>query len=164
MTGFAQRRAMSIAFFWTRGTSEKGSSTPRSPRATIMPSNLSMMSCRFSTAWGFSIFAITGTRMPSSSMILWTGSTSAPVRTKESAIMSAPIFSAKRRSSASFSVSAGRETAAPGRLIPLLLEMGPPTITRVRTVVGVTSIASRRILPSSSRSLSPSFTSPGRPL
>ena len=79
-------------------------------------------------------------------------------------MMSAPIFRAKRRSLASFSVSAGRETAAPGRLMPLLLEMGPPTMTRVRTRVGVTSMASRRILPSSSRSLSPGFTSPGRPL
>ena len=50
MTGLAFRRDISIASFWTSGTSSKGSSTPRSPRATITASKALMISRRFSTA------------------------------------------------------------------------------------------------------------------
>ena len=46
MTGFARRRAISTARFCTIGTSSSGSSTPRSPRATMMASNASMISSR----------------------------------------------------------------------------------------------------------------------
>ena len=60
---------MLIAFFCTIGTASSGSSTPRSPRATMIPSNASMISSRTSTACGFSIFAMIGTRRPSSAMI-----------------------------------------------------------------------------------------------
>ena len=41
MTGLALRRAFSTISFWTIGTSSSGSSTPRSPRATITPSKAS---------------------------------------------------------------------------------------------------------------------------
>ena len=61
MTGFAMRRASSTARFCTIGTASSGSSTPRSPRATMMPSKASMISSRLSTACGFSILAMTGT-------------------------------------------------------------------------------------------------------
>ena len=50
-------------------------------------------------------------------------------RTNDSAIRSTPRRRAQRRSSSSFSHSAGTLTATPGRLMPLLLETGPPTIT-----------------------------------
>ena len=46
MTGLAWRRAISMARFWTSGTSSSGSSTPRSPRATMMPSKAAMISAR----------------------------------------------------------------------------------------------------------------------
>ena len=69
MTGLAMRRASSTACFCTIGTASSGSSTPRSPRATMMPSKASMISSRASTACGFSIFAMTGTLRPSSAMI-----------------------------------------------------------------------------------------------
>ena len=69
ITGLALRRHISVARFCTIGTCSRGSSTPRSPRATMMPSKASTISARFSTACGFSIFAITGTWMPSSAMI-----------------------------------------------------------------------------------------------
>ena len=72
----------------------------------------------------------TGRRMPTSSMIAWTGSMSSAVRTNDSAIRSTPSRSAQRRSSMSFSVSAGTLTATPGRLMPLLSESMPPSITR----------------------------------
>ena len=61
MTGLAMRRQSSTARFCTIGTASSGSSTPRSPRATMMPSNASMISSRLSTACGFSILAMTGT-------------------------------------------------------------------------------------------------------
>ncbi len=61
MTGFALSRALSMIFFWRNGTSSAGISTPRSPRATMKPSNAAITSSRFSIAWGFSILAMTGT-------------------------------------------------------------------------------------------------------
>ena len=60
MTGFALSRALSMIFFWRNGTSSAGISTPRSPRATMKPSNAAITSSRFSIAWGFSILAMTG--------------------------------------------------------------------------------------------------------
>ena len=122
MTGLAWRRASSMARFCTSGTASRGISTPRSPRATMMPSKVETMSKRFSTAWGFSILAMTGMRTPTSSMISWTSLMSSASRTKDRAMRSAPILRAQRRSSRSFSLRAGTETATPGRLMPLLLE------------------------------------------
>ena len=74
MTGLAFWRASSTARFCTSGTCSSGSSTPRSPRATMMPSNVWTISARLSTACGFSILAMTGTIRPSSSMIRRTSS------------------------------------------------------------------------------------------
>ena len=59
---------------------------------------------------------------------------------------------------------AGTLTATPGRLMPLLLEMTPPSIASVTMSVAVTSTARRLTLPSSMSSTSPAFTSPGMPL
>ena len=72
--------------------------------------------------------------------------------------------SANRRSSLSFSDSAGTETATPGRLMPLLSLIGPGTTTVVCTSVSSTEVTSRRTLPSSIRIWSPAATSPGSPL
>ncbi len=72
--------------FCTIGTASSGSSTPRSPRATMIASNASMMPSMLSTACGFSIFAITGMRRPSSAMISCTRVTSSALRTKDSAM------------------------------------------------------------------------------
>jgi hypothetical protein len=57
MTGRALRFACRISRFCTRGTSSNGSSTPRSPRATITASAATRMVARFATAVSFSIFA-----------------------------------------------------------------------------------------------------------
>ena len=135
MTGLALSRALSMIFFCRNGTSSIAHSTPRSPRATMKPSNAAMISSRLSMACGFSILAMTGISIPSSRITLRTSSTSAALRTKLSAMKSTVRCSANRRSSMSFSDSAGTETATPGRLMPLLSLTLPPTSTSVTTSV-----------------------------
>jgi hypothetical protein len=63
----------------------------------------------------------------------------------------------------SFSDIAGTLTGTPGRLIPLWLLIRPPVMTLVCTSVPLTSVTSRRTLPSSIRTWSPGPTSPGSP-
>ena len=89
---------------------------------------------------------------------------SAALRTNESAIKSAPAAKPQRRSSLSFSDSAGTETATPGKLIPLLLLTVPGSITLVTTSLPLTSTTSTVTFPSSMRMRSPGLQSPGRPL
>ena len=60
MTGFPALTVVRIVFFWTRGTCWRGSSTPRSPRATMVPLAAATISARFATASRFSILAMTG--------------------------------------------------------------------------------------------------------
>ena len=62
MTGFARRRAMVMARFWTSGTCSSGLHAEVAAGDPI-PSNASMMTPRFSTACGF-VFASTGRRTP----------------------------------------------------------------------------------------------------
>ncbi len=50
MTGLAISRAAATVAFWTSGTCSSGSSTPRSPRATITPSNASTIEVMLATA------------------------------------------------------------------------------------------------------------------
>ena len=85
ITGLALSRHICTARFCTTGTCSSGISTPRSPRATIIPSKASTISSRRSTASGFSSFAITGRRMPTSSITLCASFTSSGLRTKDSA-------------------------------------------------------------------------------
>ena len=53
-------RAAAMSCFWTIGTFSGRISTPRSPRATMMPSATSRIASMCETASGFSILAITG--------------------------------------------------------------------------------------------------------
>ena len=163
MTGLALRRAFSTMSFWTIGTSSSGSSTPRSPRATMTLSNASMTSSRFSTAWGFSILAMSGRRMSSSRMTSRASSASLADRTNDSATKSTPWRRAHRRSSMSFSLMADTLTWTPGRLMPLWLLTCPPISTLVVTSVSETAMVRSRTRPSSMRISSPALTSPGRP-
>ena len=127
----------------------------------MMPSNASTICSSASTASGFSTFAITGTRTPSSSMIAWTSLMSSGERTNDSATRSTPRRSAKRRSSASFSDSAGTETATFGSETPLWLETTPPSTIRQLMSLPVTPLTSSATRPSSTSSLSPALTSCG---
>jgi len=77
---------------------------------------------------------------------------------------SAPSFRPQRRSSSSFSESAGTFTATPGRLMPLLFDTGPATMTSVRTRTPSVSSTLTFTLPSSISRKSPGFTSAGSPL
>ena len=164
ITGLPASRHIWIAPFCTIGTSSRGSSTPRSPRATMTPSKASTMPSRFATACGFSTLARTGIRRPISSMIACTSSTSAAERTNDRNTKSTPMRNAQRRSSLSLSDSAGTLTATPGRLMPLLLLTGPPSITRVRTRGPSTSITSSLTLPSSTSTVSPGIAVTGQAL
>ena len=121
MTGLALRRARSMICFCTSGTSSSGSSTPRSPRATMKPSNASMISSRFSTACGFSIFAMSGSSTPTSFITLRTSSASLARRTNDSAMRSTGIDSAQRRSATSFSDIAGHAHLDPGQVDALVV-------------------------------------------
>ena len=107
MTGFACSRAAWMARLCTSGTCWSGSSTPRSPRATINPSKAATTSSNAATASGFSSLASTGTRRPTSSVTARTNSTSDGRRTSDNATRSTPASSANRRSSTSLGVSAG---------------------------------------------------------
>lgn len=164
ITGLALRRHSSTRRFCTIGTRSSGYSTARSPRATMTASNAATTPSMLSTACGFSTLAMTGTRRPSSSITLWTSFTSSASRTKDRATMSQPIRRAKRRSSTSFSDSAGTFTAAPGRLMPLWSEITPPSMTTVLTRGPSISTTRSSTLPSLMRIWSPWETSPGRPL
>ena len=90
MTGLAFSLAIWMARFCTSGTSSSGSSTPRSPRATMIASNASTIASRLSIASGFSSLAITGTRLPTRSITSCTSSMSAGERTNDSATRSTP--------------------------------------------------------------------------
>ncbi len=59
MANLPHRLARASTFFWMIGTASGGSSTPRSPRATITPSLTSRISSRLSIACGFSSLAMT---------------------------------------------------------------------------------------------------------
>ena len=77
--------AISMIRFWSVGTSSVDSSTPRSPRATITPSDASRTWGRSFMASRFSIFAITGVDAPMDLMSALHSSTSAAWRTNDSA-------------------------------------------------------------------------------
>ena len=102
------RRARSSCFC-TIGTRSIGSSMPRSPRATITQSAALRISSARSTACGFSILAISGSRVCSR-----TCSTSSGRRTNDSATMSTPIDSPWRSSSRSSSGTAGSDVDRAG--------------------------------------------------
>ena len=125
--------AIWMARFCTSGTFSSGSSTPRSPRATMIPSNASTIASRFSTASGFSSLAITGRRSPNRSMIWCTRSTSAGERTKDSATKSTRRSIANARSAMSLSDIAGTRRFIPGSESPLLSLTTPPSVTRQTT-------------------------------
>ena len=64
ITGLPAMTVLRMIFFWTRGTSWRGISTPRSPRATIVPLAAATISSRFRTASSFSILAMMGIWAP----------------------------------------------------------------------------------------------------
>ena len=151
-TGLPAARAARTRRFCTSGTSSGGSSTPRSPRATITQSVSARMASRFSTACGFSIFTMSQARP---AVISRASATSSGRCTKERPTYSMPCSSAKARSARSFSVSAGIGSATSGTLTPLRSESGPPTTISVSRWSSRTRSTRSRSLPSSSSSVVP---------
>ena len=128
-TGLPALLASAIILFCTEGTCSCGISTPKSPRATITPSNVLMISSRYSKASHFSIFAITGTSTPFSFSIESTTSLSCGERTNDNATQSVPSSMANVKSVISCSVKEGMSNATPGKFMPLLFLTFPPITT-----------------------------------
>mmetsp|Transcript_71192 Transcript_71192/g.161121 ORF Transcript_71192/g.161121 Transcript_71192/m.161121 type:complete len:253 (-) Transcript_71192:567-1325(-) len=132
MTGLPCARATSMISFWSMGTSSGSISTPKSPRATMMPSHTSVISLRLSMALGFSILAIT---LPGwSPMSSRSCRMSAASCTKLSATQSKSISSRQSwRSLRSLGVRALPGTYVSGRLNPLREESVASFITSALT-------------------------------
>ena len=105
-----------------------GISTPRSPRATMTASNAFTMESSASRAAGFSSFAITRHRPPTSAR---SSSASAARCTNESAIQSTPSSRPRAASRRSLSDIAESGRTTPGTFTPLRSESSPPTTTSV---------------------------------
>ena len=121
-----------MILFCTRGISSVGSCTPRSPRATMMPSATRMIMSMFSTPSRSSILAMMCIRDPSARRIWRISRMSSGLRTNEAATKSMSFFTAKRRFSTSFSVTAGRRLLMP-MMFTFLWELRvPPVRTRQR--------------------------------
>ena len=152
-TGLPARRAARVSCFWMPGTFSSGSSTPRSPRATISESVKSMISSSRSTACGFSILASTPARPRA---IFFASAMSSGRWTNDSAIQSTPASSAASRSARSFGGHGGERDRRVGEADALAggrAGRRPRRGSRPdrRSVVS----AVRRILPSSSSSVWP---------
>mmetsp|Transcript_36159 Transcript_36159/g.85607 ORF Transcript_36159/g.85607 Transcript_36159/m.85607 type:complete len:207 (-) Transcript_36159:52-672(-) len=148
ITGLPCRRHSAMISRWTMGTHSIAISTPRSPRATMQPSDAAMTAARSLTADGFSIFAMILARPLTSSR---SSSISSARCTKLRATQSTSISSACTRSSRSLGVSGEMGRTIEGVLTPLRSESLPPTSTRHVTCSADAVLTVMRSLPSSSR-------------
>ena len=137
------------------GTSSGGSSTPRSPRATMMASDSSTMSSSRSTAEGFSSFVTRLARPPIASR---SRSRSRGRWTNDAATHSTPSSSPSARSLRSLSVSGEMGSTASGMLTPLWFEISPPILTRTPAKFAPQVSTSSLTLPSLTRRLVPGFS------
>ncbi|MNS28087.1 hypothetical protein D3C72_600530 [compost metagenome] len=155
MTGLPAALQAAIMAFCAIGTSSGLVSTPRSPRATMQPSETATMSRIASTASRRSIFEISLARLPWAARYSRIISTSEGSCTKLAATKSTPCSMPKSRSSLSFGVTTSTFIFTPGKFTPLLGLSGPPTTTSQRRPAAVTSstFISRR--PSSNRIVAP---------
>ena len=153
-TGLPWRRDMRVMRFCSPGTFSSGISTPRSPRATIRASDISMISSSLAMACGFSILASTRARPRA---IFLTSATSSARCTNDTAIQSTPSFKAASRSERSLLVMAETGISVSGRLTPLRFETRPGTSTMASARCSVASRTRSFTLPSSI-----SMTWPGR--
>ena len=159
ITGLHASLHFSTIFFCQRGTISIGTSTPRSPRATIIASVAAMIESIFSSASGFSIFATILQTFPFASIRSRRSRISSADLTKERAIQSTSCDKPNCKSSISFSVNEGALTLVFGRLIPFLDFRIPPWITVQFTFLPSVSFTTTSKLPSSIKILSPVTTS-----
>ena len=119
--------------FCNNGIFSTGSSTPRSPRAIITASDSTIISLKFSSASGFSIFEIIFVLLFLASNLFLSPSKSFTLRTNDRATQSNFCSMINSRSSTSFSVSAGNEILVSGKFIPFFEERIPPIVTSTCT-------------------------------
>ncbi len=161
-------RAMRIMRFCSAGTAALPTSTARSPRATMMPSEARRICSSTGIASLRSILAIRPGRWCQGSpatLASWRAiSMSVALFGKLTARKSAWKLIAVLMSSMSLPVSAGAVRPPPALLMPLLLLSSPPTTTVVCTSSPITRSTVSRSRPSLSSSVSPGLTSRGRSL
>ena len=145
ITGLAAARHLRTMRFCIGGTFCTGSSTPRSPRATIIPSDTVKISSKFSIAAGFSILEITAARP---AINAFASVTSLGRCTNDNANQSTPNSQTNSRSLRSFCDSAARGRTTSGTFTPLWLEITPPAITLHLAKSVPNSSTKRRIFPS----------------
>mmetsp|Transcript_2883 Transcript_2883/g.11671 ORF Transcript_2883/g.11671 Transcript_2883/m.11671 type:complete len:274 (+) Transcript_2883:1092-1913(+) len=157
MAGLPARLHLAISCFWIRKTRSSGTSMPRSPLATMMPSEALRMASKLSTPCLFSIFEMIWMFGPASARM---ASTCPASRMKDAKMKSAPSRLAQAMSSKSLSDTAGRSTGTPGRWTPLREPRMPPATTLHRTspCERATLTTSRAITPSSSTTRCLGFT------
>ena len=167
ITGLPSKLHFLMSSFCIIGTVSGAISTPRSPRATIRPSEIFRISSMLSIPSWFSILGIILMYSPScDSSISRISSTSWARLTKLAAIKSTPCSMPNFTSSLSFSVKPGSFTLTPGTLTPFLFFKRPLFLTVVvimpvslfsSSISSSTSPSSRRIKsPGSTSSISPS--------
>ncbi|OQA06264.1 MAG: hypothetical protein BWY65_02230 [Firmicutes bacterium ADurb.Bin373] len=149
--------------FCSSGTSSTGISTPRSPLATIIPSETLIISSRLFTARLLSILEIISRQPPASSTIWRIARTSAAFLINEAAIKSSLCSTPNIMSWISLSVIDGRLIATPGTLTPFWLVNSPPFMTVHCISVSDVDKTFMAIKPSATSIVSPLRTSPGRP-
>ena len=123
--GRAMVPASARSFFWTIGTSWIGSSMPRSPRATMTQSAALRIASARSTACGFSIFAMSGSRV-------WrrTASTSStPAHEGQRDEVDADALPRVQHSPGRPSGTDGRISVSPGMFSPCREATAPPNST-----------------------------------
>ena len=146
ITGLPKTLQAIIIFFWIPGTLEGGNSTPKSPLATIIPSDNSIIWSKSFSAEGFSILEISGFLFL---IIFFTYFTSSTFWTKDKAIQSISFSKIKVKSFLSFAVIGFVSKIKFGRFTPLLLERLPPTKTLVFNISFFLDNTFNFILPSS---------------
>mmetsp|Transcript_18440 Transcript_18440/g.69776 ORF Transcript_18440/g.69776 Transcript_18440/m.69776 type:complete len:243 (+) Transcript_18440:617-1345(+) len=159
ITGFPRRLQHLIMYFCATNTFSKGISMPRSPRATMIPSDASRMLVKFCTPSRFSIFEmILMCGLPACTSTSRISCTCSGFRTKDAKIMSTSWAAANLRSPASLADTAGRFTIAPGRFTPLR----EPSMAELRATQMTLSsrhfVTSKRSRPSSMKIMDPGDT------
>ena len=126
ITGFEAALHFFTIIFCSKGTSSRGISTPKSPRATIIASETAMISSIFSIASGFSILATTLAVLPLALIISFNSVMSSALRTKDKPIHSTLFSKTKSKFFLSSAVNDGMETLVFGKLTPFREVKIPP--------------------------------------
>mmetsp|Transcript_24577 Transcript_24577/g.64174 ORF Transcript_24577/g.64174 Transcript_24577/m.64174 type:complete len:258 (+) Transcript_24577:82-855(+) len=151
--------AFCMSSFCAKGTRYTPSSTPRSPRATMMPSEMATISSKFCTPASFSIFGMIWMLRPFMPRVSLMNLTSSALWTKEAKTMSTLWATPKlTRSLMSFSCRTGSSTWMPGRLQFFLSPREQSFITSVMTWSVPTVFTFREREPSAQRMILPALT------